>query len=381
MNGTTIGLIAVGVVFGLNIVLLLTLVSLKTLHRRRRKSHERRRTEYVAVLSRHLAVPNHTDPFGAGAAEDDAFLDAVIDLRNIVSGSDIETLAGIVDRVGLARRQESRLRSRFPLGRRLRAAVSLAEMGDESSARALIEHLADREPEIRIQCARGLGRMRYTAAIDPILERLGNEESWVRTRFADTLVGFGSTATWPLLAYVRVNLDHDDNRGVIEAIRILGTIGDLDAGPTLAWILPQVRDTETQIAVVEALGSVGGPLAIKPLADVFGSTDWRLRAKSAAALAQIGDPSINSTLMSGLDDANWWVRRNSAAGLAVLPGGRDFLYDALRSEDRFAGDAAAEALADCGALAAARDRIDHGTATKDDLVLVDYVSGQEAVPA
>lgn len=380
MDGTTTGLIAVGVVFALNTALLLALILLKTVHRRRHDSHERRRTSYVAVLSRHLAVANHTDPIGADAVEDDAFLDAVIDLRNILSGSDIETLSGIVDRVGLAERQQRRLRSPFPLGRRLRAAVALAEMGDESSAQTLIDHLEDREPEIRIQCARGLGRMKFTAAIDAILDRLGREEAWVRARFADTLVGFGTRATWPLLAFVRVNLDHEGNEGVVEAIRVLGTIGDQEAGPSLAWILPQVEDVDTRIAVVEALGSVGGPRAIRPLKQVFRSSDWRLRAKSAAALARIGDPSINATLASGLQDPNWWVRRNSAAGLAILPGGKERLHAAIGSADRFARDAAAEALADSGDLAAARDRVEQGTATEADIALVVYVGGQEAVP-
>jgi hypothetical protein len=113
----------------------------------------------------------------------------------------------------------------------------------------------------------------------------------------------------------------------------------------------------------------------------FHSEDWRLRAKSAAALARIGDPSVNETLSSGLRDVNWWVRRNSAAGLAVLPGGRDHLYRALVASDRFGRDAAAEALADCGALAEARDRADQGAPTDQDRVLLDYVAGAEAVPA
>ncbi len=381
MNETTIGLIAVGVVFTLNTVLLLALVWLKTAHRRRHQSHQRRRSAYVAELSRRLARSDSAETIPESAAEDDAFLDAVIDLRNIVSGSDIETLAGMVDVMGVARRQEARLRSRFPLGRRLRAAVSLAEMGDESNAPVLIEYLDDREPEIRIQCARGLGRMRHTPAIDPILERLSIEEPWVRARFADTLVGFGTRATWPLLAYVRVNLDHPGNAGVVEAIRVIGTIGDQEAGPSLAWMLPQTQDVDTRLAVIDALGGVGGPRAIRPLKQTFRSSDWRLRAKSAAALARIGDPSVNATLAGGLTDPNWWVRRNSAAGLAVLPGGTDLLYLALGFKDRFARDAAAEALADCGALATARDRAEQGSATPQDLALITFVGGQEAVPA
>ena len=212
--------------------------------------------------------------------------------------------------VGMARHQEMRLRRRRPIGHRLRAAVALAEMGEESTAPLLIEYLEDPEPEIRIQCARGLGRMKHTAAIDAILERFSIEEPWVRARFADTLVGFGARATWPLIAYIRVNLGHDENVGVIEAIRVLGTIGDPEAGPTLASILRKTTDPEVALAAIEAMGMVGGPLSIRPLKYTLRSPDWRLRAKSATSLGQIGDPSVNLALARGLEDANWWVRRN-----------------------------------------------------------------------
>lgn len=381
MNGTTIGIIVVGVVFSVDILLLLGLVSLKAVHRRRTERHDKRRAAYVAVLSRHLAFQHHTDPIGAKAVEDDAFLDAIIDLRNIVTGHEIETLTGIVDSLGLARQQEARLRSRFPLGKRLRAAVSLAEMGDEATAQVLIEHLDDREPEIRIQCARGLGRMQHTAAIDPILERFGLEEPWVRARFADTLVGFGAKATWPLVAYIRMNLGPDENQGVIEAIRVLGTIGDREVGPTLSGVLRVASDPEVGLATIEALGAVGGPLAIRPLAQAFRSPDWRIRAKSATSLGQIGDPSINDVLAEGLEDDDWWVRRNSAAALASLPGGDDLLLKAIGSDDPYARDAAAEALADSGALATARERLETGEATEADRALLAYVTAQEAVSA
>jgi HEAT repeat protein len=376
MNATTLGLIAVAVVLICDVVLLLGLVVMKTLHRKRAARHKLRRAEYLAALSHSLASPGLAQLIDARAADDDAFIDAVIDVRDIVTGQDVETLAGIIDSLGLARRQEARLRSPFPLGRRLRAAVSLAEIGDESTAPVLVEHLSDREPEIRIQCARGLGRMKHTAAIDAILERFDLEEPWVRARFADTLVGFGSKATWPLVAYIRVNLRHRDNHGVVEAIRVLGVIGDRDIGPTLTGVLRVSSDPEVLIATIEALGVVGGPLAIRPLRAALQSTDWRLRAKAATALAQIGDPSVNPMLARSLRDANWWVRRNSAAALSSLQGGTDLLLEALSSDDKFARDAAAEALADCGVLAAAREREERGVATSEDRTLMAHMSGQ-----
>jgi HEAT repeat protein len=346
---------------------------LKAFHRRRTERHELRRAAYVATLSRHLASNQHSDRIDEEAADDDAFIDAVIDLRNVVSGREIETLTGLVDGLGVVKRQEAKLRSRFPLGRRLRAAVSLAEIGDETTAPVLIEHISDREPEIRIQCARGLGRMQYTAGIDAILERLGIEDPWVRVRFADTLIGFGAKATWPLAAYIRVNLGHDENRGVIEAIRVLGTIGDREVGPILSGVLRVASDPEVQLAAIEALGFVGGPMAIPPLDYALRSSDWRLRAKAATALGHIGDPSVNRALAARLEDENWWVRRNSAAALGSLPGGDQILLATMRSTDQFVRDAAAETLADIGALTAARQRDEAGVATEEDILLLEYV--------
>ena len=373
MNETALGVFAVAVVFTMATVMLVGLVILKAVNRRRSLRRRNRRARYVALISRHLATNTLTEPIDGSVADDDAFLDAVIDIRNVVSGREIDTLAGIIDRVGLMRRQEARLRSRFPLGRRLRAAVSLAEIGDESTAPVLLDHLSDREPEIRIQCARGLGRMQHETGIEAILERFGLEAPWVRARFADTLVGFGQKATWPLVAHVRANLRHDHNEGVVEAIRVLGIIGDREVGPSLAGILRAATDPEVRIAAIESLGLVGGPLAIRPLKYTFRSPDWRLRAKSATSLGHIGDPSINRVLASGLQDSNWWVRRNSASALAGLPGGEDVLLQAIESGDPFARDAAAEALADCGALAAARQRHDAGQATDSDRLLLDHV--------
>jgi HEAT repeat protein len=373
MNASTIGLIAVVIVFVVDIVLLLGLVVLKAFHRRRTERHELRRAAYVATLSRHLASNEQSDRIDEAAADDDAFIDAVIDLRNVVSGREIETLTGLVDGLGLVKRQEAKLRRRFPLGQRLRAAVSLAEIGDETTAPVLIEHISDREAEIRIQCARGLGRMQNTAGIDAILERLGIEDPWVRVRFADTLIGFGAKATWPLAAYIRVNLGHDENRGVIEAIRVLGTIGDREIGPILSGVLRVASDPEVQLAAIEALGFVGGPMAIPPLDHALRSSDWRLRAKAASALGHIGDPSVNRALAARLEDENWWVRRNSAAALGSLPGGDQVLLATMRSPEQSARDAAAETLADIGTLTAARQRDEAGVATEEDILLLEYV--------
>lgn len=379
MNSVQVAMAAVLVVFALNAVLLGGLIALKAVHRRRDQRRDRRRKNYLQLLSSHLAFEHFTEPITEQMSRDEAFLDAIIDLRNTVSGPEVEKLAMIATRNGVVADRVNRLRSRFPLGRRLRAAVALAEMGDSSSSSVLMEHLSDREDEIRVQAARGLGRMGHAPAIKAILDRLAVETPWVRARFGDTLVGFGANASHSVMSYIEDEHLTGPTPATTQAIRVIGAIGDVEMGPRLTSVLPQAVDAEIRIGVVEALGSVGGPPAVPTLLEAYGSEDWRVAAKAATALGEIGDPSAIGALSNGLEDEVWWVRRNSAAALAMLPGGITALYDALTSRDPFARDAAAEALDDAGELAKARAKHDVGEATRDELRLLRHMRGSELV--
>lgn len=357
MSGTELAQYAVMVVFGVNSLLLGSLIGLKLVHRRRMAGHEGRRQAYVALLSRHVAFEDCTDPITPEMAEDPAFLDALIDVRNSVAGPELSTLRGIVDRHGVIERQIRRLRSPFPLGRRLRAAVALAEIGDETAAPTLMDHLDDREQEIRIQSARGLGRIRWTPAIDRIVWKFSNETPWVRIRFSDTLTVFGDKATWPLLAYVRINHRHE-TEGPKLALRTLAQIQDREAVKPIIEILDQATDMEIEIAAIEALGALESPEALGPLETRLRSPRWELRAKAATAMGDIRDGRAIPLLIEAMRDPDWWVRRNSAAALTRIPGGVQVLYTILEGADRFAADAAAEALTDAGELISARHRLE-----------------------
>jgi HEAT repeat protein len=288
-------------------------------------------------------------------AEDQAFLDALIDMRNAITGDEVSTLRRIVNHHGVIERQMRYLDSSILLSRRLRAAVALAELGDEISAGTLMRHLDDREPEIRIQSARGLGRIQWTPAIDQIVSRFSDEIPWVRVRFSDTLIGYGTKATWPLLAYIRIN-HRFDSKGPALALRTLAQIQDDQAVGPLLEVLDETTDLEIQIATVDALSELGSSEALPAVESLLDSEQWELRSKSASALGKLGDPSAIPRLMTVMRDENWWVRRSAAAAVARLPEGIEALYRSLDDEDPFAADAAAEALADAGELVTARER-------------------------
>jgi len=380
MQGIELVRVVVLIVFALNALLLAALIVGKAVHRRITAGAERRRSTYIAVLSRHLALPDEDVKLGRRVAGDSAFLDALIDVRNTVIGPEADALGNLVDRYGITAVAAKRLRDGYLLTTRLRAAVTLAELADQSSAGVLMEHLDDKNPVIRVQCARGLGRMGWTPAIDAIVERFRDETPWVRSRFADTLIKFGRTATWPLVAYVKVN-HRFESEGPTAAIRTMATIGDDQAVTPLIQILTEATDPEIRLAAIEALGILAGPLAIRPLRTETKDPDWRVRAKAASALGEIGDLAAGPTLASCLTDENWWVRRNSAAALTNIPDGVELLYEALDSPDPFARDAAAEALADAGAVLGARHRVLEGEATDDDRKLIEFINSQLTVTA
>ncbi len=364
---------AVVVVLVLGFSLLAGVIGLKWAHRRRVQAHNKRRRSYLRLLSAHLVSPTPTLTLDDRQFEDDAFIDAVIDIRNTVAGDSAVVLKDLIDGRGLINLQAARLRSPFPLGRRLRAVVSLAEIGDQAAGRVLMQHLSDREPEVRIHSARGLARMRYLPAIEPMLERMRYESPLVRSKFGDALIAFGTEASWPMVGFVRVHQHDDDTTGLPEIIRAIGRIGEREVGPALSELLHELENVEICLAIIESLGSIGGPRSLRPLRKTFCSDDWRIRAKAASAMGEIGDPSVNPILFQALGDSSWWTRRNSAGALAVLPGGINWLYDGLISHDEFARDAAAEALADCGELSAAKLRFDSGEGGPRDLRLIRYM--------
>lgn len=354
--------LAVLVIFTINAILLASLVLLKETHRRRIRSHNERRQAYLRLLSRHIAIEDCDDPITEDMAEDQAFWDALIDMRNAITGDEVAILARIVNHHGIIERQAKRLRSRFPLGRRLRAAVALAELGDETSADTLMRHLDDREPEIRIQSARGLGRIQWTPAIDEIVSRFGDETPWVRTRFADTLLGYGTKATWPLVAYVRIN-HRFDNTGPALAMRTLAQIQDDQAVAPLLDVLAGSSDLEIQIAAIDTLGNLGGPEARSLVTEFLDSEHWEARAAAAKALGKLGDRSAIPRLLTSMRDESWWVRRSAASAIARLPGGIEALHLSLDDPDPFASDSAAEALTDAGEFVEERPEAREGGST------------------
>ncbi|MFW6000224.1 MAG: HEAT repeat domain-containing protein [Halorubrum sp.] len=89
------------------------------------------------------------------------------------------------------------------------------------------------------------------------------------------------------------------------AIRILGKMAAAEATDTLVEYVPEDSNPQLQKAVFKALGEIGAPAAVQPLAnqlDPDGDTDDLVRPHAARALGLIGDTRAVDPLADALDD-------------------------------------------------------------------------------
>ena len=78
---------------------------------------------------------------------------------------------------------------------------------------------------------------------------------------------------------------------------------------------------------------------------LMGDPSWQVRAIGARLLGQWDTEDIALHLQNGLQDRHWWVRHNSAESLARMTDwGQPILFQSIAHDDRFAKDAAHDAL-------------------------------------
>ncbi len=116
---------------------------------------------------------------------------------------------------------------------RLEAVKSLAGSKDEKATRALLEALADPEPEVRLKAIDIVGEMRASEATSPLVQILFLLESpgWLQQRALVSLGKIGDPrATRAITDFVQRSTDKD---AIGTALFALGEIGDDKAIPEL----------------------------------------------------------------------------------------------------------------------------------------------------
>jgi HEAT repeat protein len=183
--------------------------------------------------------------------------------------------------------------------RRYVAAFSLGQINDNKGARALIEALDDKDPEVK----------KY-AAIAIIKNPQGDTGSDDPLDVAGELIKF---------------LKRDDVKDKNFALSVIGELKDIR---TFEAVLQEV-DGKFMAQAVWALGKLKDPRAVDALIKKLKHPDWDIRVAAARSLGSIHSKKAVEALERNLDDQNVFVREWAARALEDITG-EDYKY---RRED------------------------------------------------
>jgi HEAT repeat protein len=342
-------------------MLLVAVVVLNSAVRRRAEARRRERIEAVRPAVIALAAADDAHDVAAlmaplRRAEVRTLEDVAYEFLGKVRGVGRESLVTLLTERGVGRRA-SRRASRFGAVGRARAISILGQLGDPASLDLLVQHLADRDPEVRAVSARALGQLHDPQAVAPMLNALTAHRALPASTVAMWLLQIGPAAATPL----RQALDDPDPlvRGL--AAELLGHLGSLEATDALIEALTD-DDSNVRARAARSLGRIGSPRAVAPLMDLL--DDHRvarieLRRSAVAALADIADPKSAPMLVMAMGDEDHVVAKSAAAALVQLgEPGRARLREAVEGPPRCAAYAAeACALAELADARRARRRV------------------------
>ncbi len=297
----------------------------------------------------------------------------------------------------------SALKDRGPSVRRI-AAISLGQLKDERAVEPLIAAMKDRNPAMRKAIFTSLGQIGDSRAMPLLMVALKDVDVEIRRVAGFALANMGAFAVEPLIE----KIGDEDEYVRKEAMGILGKIRDPRAFPplvealmsgradramaatalsTMGWepvtaeerymfafvkgnheepvhdgskaipaLLSLVSDPFPDIrrAVIQALGQINDRRAVEPLKKILQADDNpEVRDTAARALGIIGDPAALDTLVEALEDDEPHVRPTAARALGMLKDARaiPFLVNALSDKKFIMRKTAAEALAYLGKMA------------------------------
>jgi HEAT repeat protein len=241
----------------------------------------------------------------------------------------------------------------------------------EAAGKALVGAIDDEAPEVAGLAIEALSRMKYEAAIDPLLDAvLAGDSSlaWVALRAVADIGGPADPKkTVAVLvkvepgmrAYLHVPLVATGKKAVkpvakllgskdpslrAEAARILGKIKDPSCKGPLVKALGDVP--EVAAAAVTGLGSLGDESVAGNVLDIIVHEDEGVRAAVCKVLGKLGGKAAIEALLVALSDSSFVVRSAAAEalGLRIGPGVTEALIAALGDSSIEVRSSAAKAL-------------------------------------
>jgi HEAT repeat protein len=213
-----------------------------------------------------------------------AFRLAALELFPALAGESRAQLTRLVDDAGLVDDAIRTLRRSPRAFARRRAADELGEIRSARAAPALAAGLADRDPIVRVACARGLALVGDTGELDRVQQALDRDAPAAPAEAASALVALAAAVPY------RVARLQESARAPLArrlAALALAQTGDERAMPSLLQELAADNALLSFVAV-RAIERVGGDEAIASLERVAadGARDAALREQAGRALAR-----------------------------------------------------------------------------------------------
>jgi len=192
------------------------------------------------------------------------------------------------------------------------AATTLANMG-EVAYDPLLRALDSPHGYARSRAAKALGNMGDARAVGPLISLLGDETDFVRWNAAEALGEIGDPAAAEPLSQTLL----DKDRGIQwRATLALGKMGE----PGVQVLLQALEEggAYTTQDLIAALADLGEMRALEPIVRALGSTTKEVRWNAIIALGKLGDPTAIGPLAELLPSDPW---RNSSRTRTRISGG------------------------------------------------------------
>ncbi len=193
--------------------------------------------------------------------------------------------------------------------------AALSNLKAQSAIPAIAEVLADQSLGRRYIAAWALGEIGNVAAVNPLLNALGDQDEEVRKFATRSMIKLNSLAVVPLIDFLKQT---QNPQSVAAAVRALGDIAD----PQAFEVLLQHLDGPSRADVVTALGKLKDTRTVDALVSVLQDQDWQVRMNAATALGPIGSEKQTATLEVLLEDDVNVVREWAARSLETMTGRR-----------------------------------------------------------
>jgi HEAT repeat protein/cyclophilin family peptidyl-prolyl cis-trans isomerase len=229
---------------------------------------------------------------------------------------------------------------------RIEAIRAAARLGASELLPDLLGHLEADTRYVQTEVLRALTVLRGEAAVEPLIDRLGDPSPWIRGLALEALAHQDRESFWLLLSGIGADPDWEVRRSMAELFagisgdrpkHILREMtGDLDARVrakalrSLGVVAPEAAaevsirhlaapDPFERAAAAETLAAIGSKEAFAPVEQAFleeSETDPRIRAALLKALSEIDPEKAQPIATRSLEDPSHFLRTTAAGVLA-----------------------------------------------------------------